>query len=245
MRKILISTLTFVTLLLFNSAVNADDLQQGLAYYKAGEYKEAQLVFKKIVLNEPDNYSARYMLAVSLVQNQKYDEAKEFYRSVISNSTNQHLVTLSETGLQNLGESPDYYIDKNVTKAVINVNTAGTVMVIEDVTLNDKLNTKFVFDTGATYTTISRTAASKLNISEQGAKRLKIMTGSGFINAPLVKVDKIEIKGIVARNVEVIIVDLPNSNDGNGISGLLGLSFLEKFKITLDKSKGQITLEKN
>lgn len=73
------------------------------------------------------------------------------------------------------------------------------------------------------------------------------MTGSGHINAPLVKISKIELKGLIVENVDVVVTDLPlhSKPDDKNISGLLGLSFLENFKVTVDRSKGQIILEQN
>lgn len=233
--------------MLLTSGSHAENLRQGLDYYKSGEYKKAEIFFRKITIEYPYDYSARYLLAVSLVNLQKYNEAKELYREIIKNSQNERLVSLSQTGLRNIGGSPVYSGNRSINKAVININTTGSVMIINNVLLNDRLKTKFVFDTGATYTTISKAAASSLNISTRGAPQIRVMTGSGHITAPLVKVDKMEVKGLIAKNVDVLIADLPIHTDesNSSITGLLGLSFLKDFKVTVDRSKGQITLEKN
>ncbi len=238
-------TLVFTLLLLFGSVSYAQDLGEGLGYYNSGNYKKAEVFFRKLLNNEPNNYSVKYMLAASLVNRKKYDEAKHLYKSVIANSDSRRLVSLSRTGLRNLGDYSDYTY--NVTRAVININTAGSVMIINNVTLNDTLNANFVLDTGASFTTISTATASKLNISTQGAKKIKIMTGSGYVTAPLVKIPRIEVKGLVVKNVEAIVMNLPNYNSkgSQGVVGLLGLSFLNNFKFTVDKSRDQITLEKN
>ena len=237
--------LAFILLMLFSSISYARDLREGLDYYNSGNYEKAVTFFRKFLYDEPNNYSAKYMLAISLVNRQKYDKAKQLYRSIIANSANQRLVSLSRAGLRNLGDYSNYTY--NVTRAVINVNTAGSIMIVNDVTLNDTLNVNFVLDTGATYTTISTATASKLNISTQRSKKIKIMTGSGYVTAPLVKISKIEVKGLVIKNIEAVVIDLPNHNSkGNqGVVGLLGLSFLNNFKFTVDKLHDQITLEKN
>jgi len=236
--------LVLIILILLTHTATAGDLQQGLEYYKKGDYKRAESYFRSLIAKEPSNYSAQYMLAASLVNLQKYNEAKKIYRNVIINSSNKRIVSLSRTGLTNLGEHAGY---SSATRAVINISSSDSVMIVNNVRLNDRISAKFVFDTGATYTTISKATASRLNISTLGAPKMKIMTGSGHITAPLIKIPKIEVKGLAVKNVETIVLDLPESKIGNndGVVGLLGLSFLEKFKITVDRSNGQITLEKN
>lgn len=247
MFKKALSFLIIVILMLFISisVTNAGDLQQGLEYYNSGEYKKAEIYFRKIVNQEPANYSAKYMLAASLVYNRNYNEARDLYKNVILNSTNDRLVSLSQTGLSNIGGSIVYRNRNNVSKAVINVNKAGTIMIVDNVILNNQLSTSFIFDTGATFTTISRATADRLNISTRGAKKVRVMTASGYINAPMVKIASVEVKGLVAKNIEAIITDLPAHGSDNQIAGLLGLSFLENFKITVDRSAGRITLEKD
>jgi len=247
MKKFLVVIALISGFLLFGNVSFANNLRDGMEYYKIGNYEKSEKFFRKVLLLDSNNNSARYMLAVSLVQRKKYNEAKQLYKSIVINSENDRLVNLSQAGLRNLGDNADYYWQNSITRATININSAGTVMIIDKVKLNDKLNGKFIFDTGATYTTISKTVAAKLNISIKGAQNIKIMTGSGYINAPLVKIDKIEVKGLVVNDVEVIITDLPSHSSGNsqGVVGLLGLSFLENFKIIVDRSNGKITLEKN
>lgn len=236
----------------FNTpVVFAGNLKQGMDYYYSGKYSRAETFFRKAVNTNSSDYSAKYMLAASLVNLQKYNEAKDLYKNIIRFSNNSKLITLSQKGLNNLGEnyviSSGNSIKNSPASAVINVDTVGSVIIVENVMLNDRLKAGFVLDTGATYTTISRQIASKLNISTKGSKTIKVMTGSGYISAPLVRLDKIELKGMVVRNVDVIITDLPVHGSGNDeqVAGLLGLSFLQNFKITVDRAGGKITLEKN
>ncbi len=242
-----IAVLIIAVLLLLSTASFAGGLAQGLDYYNAGEYQKAEVYFRSMVIKEPWNYSAKYMLAVSLVNRQKYNEAKDLYKEVILNSNNDRLTSLSRTGLTNLDEPVNFTRQTiSADKAVININTAGNSIIVNNVRLNDRLKTSFILDTGATFTSISRETAQKLGIRTKGAKQIKVMTGSGFITVPLVKVPKMEVKGLVARNVKVIVTDLPAHSAGTskGVAGLLGLSFLENFRVTVDRKAGQVTLEK-
>jgi predicted aspartyl protease len=68
-----------------------------------------------------------------------------------------------------------------------------------------------------------------------------LVTASGMIEAPLALIEEIEIGGAVARHVPAVIHDLPGAPPA--IAGLLGLSFLERFRVNLDLSGGLLILE--
>ena len=208
-RIIILNIILFLFLSLFSSVSFAKNLKQGLNFYNTGNYEKAEKIFKQIILNEPNNYTAKYMLAITLVNRKEYNKAKQLYKNIIINSNNKKLISLSHSGLGNLGvmfQSPG---QRNIRKAVLNVNTAGSIMIVNNVTLNNSIKTNFIFDTGATYTSISKKTASKLNISTRGAQKLRIMTGSGYINAPIIKIDVIEVNGLVVRDVEAVVMNLP------------------------------------
>ncbi len=239
--------LIIAIILLSASDVSAKTLQDGLTLYRMGHYPEAEMIFRELALKKPHDYTAKYMLAVTLVNMQRYNEAKALYKNVISRSNNDRLIKLCRTGLSNLGETYGSYYQPNITKAVLNVNIAGGVIVVNDVLLNNTLKTKLILDTGASFTMISKATARKLNIRTNGVQTVKIMTGSGYINAPLVKIPEIEVKGLIVRNVDAIVADLPvhTSGDSHEIAGLLGLSFLENFRISIDRANNLVVLEKN
>ena len=53
--------------------------------------------------------------------------------------------------------------------------------------------------------------------------------------------------GLVVKDVKAVVMNLPMHSSGNSqnISGLLGLSFMEHFKVTVDRANSKIMLEKN
>ena len=181
-RIIILNIILFLFLSLFSSVSFAKNLKQGLNFYNTGNYEKAEKIFKQIILNEPNNYTAKYMLAITLVNRKEYNKAKQLYKNIIINSNNKKLISLSHSGLENLGVMFQFPGKRNIRKAVLNVNTAGSIMIVNDVILNNSIKTNFIFDTGATYTSISQKTASKLNISTKGKQKIKIMTGSGYIN---------------------------------------------------------------
>ncbi len=247
--KILLLSLIFSLLITYPSL--ADTFENGVNAYNSRNYKTAEKLFRRSINQNTNKDVAKYYLAITLVKTNKYDEAKYLYKSIISTSSNRELVSLSIKGLNLLGEkysnSYSSLTSAPVTKAILNVNTFGSVLIIDNVILNNQEKVSYIFDTGATYTTISKQLARKLKISTHNAQTMKIMTGSGYINATKVILDTIEVNGLEAHNIEVLIADLPihSSKESGNIAGLLGLSFINNFKTTIDRANNKIILEKN
>jgi clan AA aspartic protease (TIGR02281 family) len=92
------------------------------------------------------------------------------------------------------------------------------------------------FDTGATYTMVPWDVAEALGYKPSNSKKkIDIITASGIVEVPLVSVSRVSVLGKEANNVECVVHDLP---EPSRVDGLLGLSFLRKFKIYLDFQNG-------
>ncbi|OGH99493.1 MAG: hypothetical protein A2039_01960 [Candidatus Melainabacteria bacterium GWA2_34_9] len=243
--KIILFIFILFLLILLPETAFADNFQDGVKAYESRNYKHAENYFTKAFQANPDNDIIKYYLAITFVQNKNTANAKLLYRNIIETSSNPEVINLSKKGLKLLGDSSGSY--SKVTKAILNVNTMGNVLIIDDVKVNDAAKVKFIFDTGASYTTISTELANRLKISTANAPKMKIMTGSGYLDAPKITLKKIEINGLTAYNVETLVADLPMHTSGTAgdLAGLLGLSFMKDFKVTVDRPKNQIILEKN
>jgi clan AA aspartic protease (TIGR02281 family) len=243
--KAIIVILCTVLVVLSSQIAFADSFQDGVKAYNSGNYSYAENCFKNALQADQYNDVIKYYLAITLVRNKKIADAKFLYKNILETSSNQDVINLSRTGLKLLGEK-SVSSNSKVTKAILNVNTMGNVLIVDNVNLNDAAKVKFIFDTGASYTTISSELARRLKIPTENAPKIKIMTGSDYIYAPKIKLKKIEINGLTAYNVEALVADLPmhNSGSADNIAGLLGLSFMKDFKITVDRPHNQIIIEK-
>ncbi|HBH18768.1 MAG TPA: hypothetical protein DDX14_07520 [Cyanobacteria bacterium UBA9579] len=125
-------------------------------------------------------------------------------------------------------------------KVVLNINGHNSALIVRNVKINNHAVSSFILDTGATYTSISTSLARELGVLSSNAPRVNIMTANGAVNAPKVILKSIEIDGLIASNVEVIILDISATKD---VAGLLGLNFIQKFKLTIDKRNGELILE--
>jgi clan AA aspartic protease (TIGR02281 family) len=107
-----------------------------------------------------------------------------------------------------------------------------------EVVLNERIKQYFMVDTGASFTVISREAAGELGITiDENTPFLPITTASSVIFSPLVTLRSVRVGGAEIENVDTLVHDLPGRS-----AGLLGNSFLSKFKVVLDSINGKMTL---
>ena len=130
-------------------------------------------------------------------------------------------------------------LDKPQTTAVP-VERLGSVLVVMT-TLNDSKQARLIVDTGASQTIISRRLATELGLAwTTYATHVLLHTASGSVQVDAVILDAIRIGGAELRNSQVLIHDLPDLPFT--VDGLLGLSFLGAYQITLDSSRGELHL---
>jgi clan AA aspartic protease (TIGR02281 family) len=122
-------------------------------------------------------------------------------------------------------------------KIVINFNPGSRQIPLTAV-LNRSSYQKFIVDTGASMVTIPRSTAQELGLAIPNPKR-KIFTAGGVQYAPEVNISAITIDGWEVNNVKALVLDLPNQPDW----GLLGLNYLERFRMDMNTEEGILLLE--
>jgi clan AA aspartic protease (TIGR02281 family) len=126
-------------------------------------------------------------------------------------------------------------------KVSVPIQKQGEVVIVP-VTVNQRVSVKFVVDTGASYTLISRDTARQLGI-DMGQKlpTIPFQTANGTIQAPLVNLESIEVGGMQMKDLTAAVHDVfPDS----GVAGLLGLNFLSNFRMDIDTDNGILVLER-
>lgn len=107
--------------------------------------------------------------------------------------------------------------------------------------LNDERIISMALDTGATFCLISKDFAKALNIDiANPEKKIKMMTAEGRCEVPLINLKSIFVMEKTATNIKTVIHDLP---ENSRVDGLLGLSFLKHFRLTVDFRNGYLELE--
>ena len=99
---------------------------------------------------------------------------------------------------------------------------------------------RFALDTGATNVILSSKLADLIGIERNLKNEEYMFTASKLEKVPIVTIPKITVISKTAKNVKAMIMDLPK---GARVDGLLGLSYLKNFKLTVDFKKGEIRLD--
>lgn len=121
---------------------------------------------------------------------------------------------------------------------------SNTNIVILTVTIehNSKIkDVRMALDTGATFVMIPWDVVEVLGLHpEISTERIDIVTASGVEKVPIVALGKISVAGKEAKNIKVIVHDLPPKSY---VDGLLGLSFLRNFNLQINFREGYLKIE--
>jgi aspartyl protease family protein len=97
----------------------------------------------------------------------------------------------------------------------------------------------FVLDTGATFVSLKAT----VQIDQDSAVRLH--TANGIAEGKRGRAATIQLRSLQANDVAVVVQPDAQGTFGEGVDGLLGMSFLSRFKLTIDAQAVKISNRKD
>ncbi|MFO0738904.1 MAG: TIGR02281 family clan AA aspartic protease [Labilithrix sp.] len=106
------------------------------------------------------------------------------------------------------------------------------------VMLNGLVRLTVIVDTGAHSVAIPRSVAERLGMNMTSLRAIQISTAGGIRNAWEAKLSEVRLQGLVATNVPCTVIEDKDIGD----HGLLGQSFLGRFKTTQDAQRGVIEI---
>jgi len=110
-------------------------------------------------------------------------------------------------------------------------------LLLAEVILNGRAKQYFIVDTGASFTLISRQVANELSIPiDESTPFIRVASVSDVMLTPLVTLRSVQVGKAEVENVEALVYTMPS------YQGLLGNSFLNKFKVVIDSLNGKMTL---
>lgn len=115
-----------------------------------------------------------------------------------------------------------------------------SIIVDAEIVGQTSIITKLVLDTGASFVVLPWKLALAIGLKIDPQKTIQTTTATAVETVPQVIIPQISVLGKKAINVEAIIKDLPPEAP---IDGLLGLSFLKNFKLTINFPHGELILE--
>lgn len=98
-----------------------------------------------------------------------------------------------------------------------------------------------VFDTGASLVMLPWDIAIGVGLVINPKRTIKTTTASSVETSPLTTIPAVSVLGMTVKNVGCIVRDLPPSSN---VDGLLGLSFLRNFNVTINFEKGILSLDR-
>ena len=171
------------------------------------------------------------------------ERGQSFYVDGIQNVPPQYRGGAVPIGMRNVPAAPgappvEGAAAKPAGAAVIKYTPGQRIMV--DVKINGSFNTQLLLDTGADRTMISPrvlTAAGVSITKPVATGQITGVTGTDKIN--YVVVDSLEVGEAKVGKMPVGSYELAGTGTGDG---LLGRDFLDQFKMTVDATKGEVTL---
>lgn len=256
MGGIVLTTIAIASL--FSPIVDANPLdgfhsvyRQGVSAYRTGDYQAALQYLHQAERMSPGHVNTQYYTAVVLDKLARSNEAAKYYALVSEYGTEPRITAYARKRLATLnvrfGESDTTTAtysqpieeDANAAVAIPLMNQRSALMLNAE--LNRKTTGTFIVDTGATYTSISREMAKELGNDLTPIGHVRITTANGQIEVPKVLIKEININGLVARDVEATIINL---HKGGKFDGLLGLSFIRHFQLTIDPVANQLVFKR-
>jgi predicted aspartyl protease len=130
---------------------------------------------------------------------------------------------------------------KNTFKTIIDIDGFVRVPIRIYGPHNKSVKLIGIIDTGSSYTIIPTFACQMLNLPTQDKQNPEttVLTGSGYVRAPLKKASQIEIIGsnIKKTNMPILCHNIPR-----GVT-ILGHTFLSDYKTTFNWKRKTFTLE--
>lgn len=118
--------------------------------------------------------------------------------------------------------------------------SSPSIIVSADIKASLPTIAELILDTGSSYVTLSWNIISAMGIPVDTKNTVRLTSASTIETIPKIIIPEMAVLGKVVRNVEAIIKDLPPEAPADG---LLGLSFLKYFRLTIDFKKGILNLE--
>jgi aspartyl protease family protein len=92
----------------------------------------------------------------------------------------------------------------------------------------------FILDTGATFVSFSEAFAQKAKVQIDQDSKIRMHTANGIVDAKRGRATTVQLRSLQAKDVAVVVHDAVRGSFGDGVDGLLGMSFLSRFKVSID-----------
>ncbi|MDH5546957.1 MAG: retroviral-like aspartic protease family protein [Gammaproteobacteria bacterium] len=121
----------------------------------------------------------------------------------------------------------------------IPMKTQGNNLFVDAILNHSSPPMHFLVDTGASLTTISPQVANALGVFHgDDTSVVSVSTANGTVSAPKITLENVAVADAQVDDVETVVL----ANMGEGIDGLLGLSFLQHFDVEISNEENLLIL---
>jgi clan AA aspartic protease (TIGR02281 family) len=92
----------------------------------------------------------------------------------------------------------------------------------------------FILDTGAAFVALKDSFAKKAKVEIEAGSSVHLHTANGIAEGQRGRADTIQLRSLKAKSVPVVVEADSAAAYGDGVDGLLGMSFLSRFNVTID-----------
>jgi clan AA aspartic protease (TIGR02281 family) len=102
----------------------------------------------------------------------------------------------------------------------------------------------FILDTGATFVSMKNSFAQKAKVQVDPDSTVRLHTANGITTGKRGRAETIQLRTLQAKDVPIVVQDDAKGTYGDGVDGLLGMTFLSRFKLTVDARSVRISARK-
>jgi len=98
-----------------------------------------------------------------------------------------------------------------------------------------------ILDTGATYVALKNSFAQKANVEIEQASSIRLHTANGLAEGKRGRAKIIQLRSLQAKDVPIVVQSENRGMYGDGVDGLLGMSFLSRFHVTISSNSVKLS----
>jgi clan AA aspartic protease (TIGR02281 family) len=99
----------------------------------------------------------------------------------------------------------------------------------------------FMLDTGATYVGLKNAFAEKAKVDIDQDSSIQLHAANGVAEGKRGRAKTIEVRSLKANDVPIVVQTDKRGMYGEGVDGLLGMSFLSRFHVTIDSNSVKLS----
>lgn len=210
----------------------------GAIYYRQAQYELADQEFANFIKYASDDDREAYDIYIYY----SLADMDRLSRKVEEQAASQEVKEKEQTEKEEekTGSDKNHEEINEEVMTIVKFSPVGGHIIVP-VVLNDFFHARVLVDTGSGITIVSRELARELKLPEEPGSPITLKTVAMDIEAQLARLDSIQVGDLSRNNFPVAITDLPLV-ENTKFDGILGMDFMNNFKIHIDNEKHTIIL---